>query len=126
MSLSNNIEEKLKEYRYRKEAEVKLSHYRSLWERFLGKLKISNENATVRPTCEVIENVSYCQKQPAVVNQAKDKEFRSSASSGKPIPKKLYSQKKAQSIEAELKKVIIILFSLIVQKNFLFTGNTNI
>ena len=108
MSLSSNIEEKLKEYRCRKEAEVKLSHYRSLWERFLGKLKISNENSTVKPTSEVIENVSYCQKQSAVVNQAKDKEFRSSASSGKPIPKKLYSQKKAQSIEAKLKEVIII------------------
>ena len=109
--MSSNIEDKLKEYRRRKEAEVKLSHRKSIWERlFPAKLTNPKENITV--ACEFAGNVlDCCQNQATIVYHGEEQEIlKSSSNQGKIIADKLYSRRKTQLTEAEsLKQVHVIL-----------------
>ncbi|XP_046461902.1 SAYSvFN domain-containing protein 1-like [Daphnia pulex] len=102
--MSNNIEDKLKEYRRRKEAEVKLSHRKSIWERlFPEKLRSPNENVTVAR--EIAGNVLDCdQNQASIVNHAEEPELKSSSNQGPKITQKPYSRRKTESTES-LKQV---------------------
>ncbi len=101
----SNIEDKLKEYRRRKEAEVKLSHRKSIWKRlFPEKFESPNENVTVAR--EITGNVLDCdQNQATVVNHGEEQELKDSSNQGPKIAQKPYSQRKKQSTIESLKQV---------------------